>query len=128
MRVELLQGAEADLLEAYVRLEEQGTGFGERFYRTLDFALERLRQHPQMAPVYLGDYRRLVLRPFRLRCSTRSLALASSSGRFSICGKIPKPLRNAFWVEGPPVRSAPLQARKDGRRNRLLRSQKINLL
>jgi plasmid stabilization system protein ParE len=64
MRVELLQGAEADLLEAYVRLEEQRTGLGERFYRTLDFALERMRQHPQMAPVYLGDYRRPVLRPF----------------------------------------------------------------
>lgn len=37
---------------------------GERFYRTLDFALERLRQHPQMAPVCRGDYRRLVLGPF----------------------------------------------------------------
>ena len=67
MRVELLQGAEADLLEAYVRLEEQRTGLGERFYRTLDFSLEHLRQHPQMAPAYLGDYRRLVLRPFGLR-------------------------------------------------------------
>lgn len=64
MRIELLQGAEADLLEAYVRLEEQRSGLGERFYRTLDFALERLRQHPQMAPVYQGEYRRLVLGPF----------------------------------------------------------------
>jgi len=64
MRVELLQGAEADLLEAYVRLEEQRPGLGERFYRTLDFALERLRRHPEMAPVYMGAYRRLVLRSF----------------------------------------------------------------
>jgi len=64
MRIELLRGAEADLLEAYVRLEDQRTGRGERFYRTLDFALERLRQHPEMAPVYRAAYRRLVLRPF----------------------------------------------------------------
>ncbi len=64
MRIELLRGAEADLLEAYVRMEERRPGLGERFYRTLDFALERLRQHPEMAPVYRGAYRRLVLRPF----------------------------------------------------------------
>lgn len=64
MRIELLRGAEADLLEAYVWLEEQRPGLGERFYRTLDFALERLRPHPEMAPVYRGAYRRLVLRPF----------------------------------------------------------------
>ncbi len=64
MRVELLEGAEADLLEAYVWLEDQRSGLGERFYRTLDFALERLRMQPEMAPVYRGAYRRLVLRPF----------------------------------------------------------------
>lgn len=72
MRVELLQGAEADLLEAYVWLEEQRAGLGERFYRTLDFALERLRLHPEMAPVYRGAYRRLVLRPFGSVSFTRS--------------------------------------------------------
>ena len=64
MRVELLHGAEADLLEAYVRLEEQRAGLGDRFYHTLDLALESPRQHPEMAPVYRGAYRRLVLRPF----------------------------------------------------------------
>src|SRR5947209_6758551 len=64
MRIELLRGAEADLLENYVRLEELRAGLGDRFYRTLDFALERLRQYPEIAPVYRGPYRRLVLRPF----------------------------------------------------------------
>jgi plasmid stabilization system protein ParE len=64
MQVELLQGAEADLLEGYVWLEERSAGLGERFYRSLDFALERLRKHPEMAPVYRGAYRRLILRPF----------------------------------------------------------------
>jgi plasmid stabilization system protein ParE len=64
MHVELLRGAEADLLELYVRLEEIRPGLGERFYRMLDAAFKRLRTHPEMAPVYRGSYRRLVLRPF----------------------------------------------------------------
>ncbi|HCP91334.1 MAG TPA: hypothetical protein DIT76_04700 [Spartobacteria bacterium] len=64
MHVELLRGAEADLLEVYVRLEEVRPGLGERFYRTLDAAFERLPNYPEMAPVYRGVYRRLVLRPF----------------------------------------------------------------
>ena len=64
MHVNLLRGAEADLLEAYVRFEQAGGGLGDRFYHTLDLALERVRQHPAIAPVYSGAYRRLVLRPF----------------------------------------------------------------
>ena len=35
-----------------------------RFYRTLDLALERLREHPEMAPVCRGVYRRLLVRQF----------------------------------------------------------------
>jgi plasmid stabilization system protein ParE len=66
MRVEFLQGAEADLLEVYIRLEERRAGAGESFYRALDAALERLRAFPAMAPMYLAPYRRLVLRPFNL--------------------------------------------------------------
>ncbi len=38
MRVELLRGAEADLLELYVRLEEVRSDLGERFYRLLSYA------------------------------------------------------------------------------------------
>lgn len=57
-------GAEADLLEKYVRLEESRAGLGDRFYRTLDSALERLRQYPEMAPTDRETYRRLVRRPF----------------------------------------------------------------
>ena len=64
MRVELLRGAEADLLESYIRLEESRSGLGDKFYRTLDFALERIRRFPEIAPIYSGKYRRLVLRPF----------------------------------------------------------------
>jgi hypothetical protein len=43
-----------------------GQVLSKRFYRTLDLALERLRQHPEMAPVYRASYRRLVLQPFGL--------------------------------------------------------------
>ncbi len=64
MRVELLQGAEADLLETYVWLEERRIGLGEQFYRALDFSLEQMRRHPEIAPVYKSAYRRFVLRPF----------------------------------------------------------------
>ena len=35
MQVELLRGAEADLLENYVRFEESREGLGDRFYRRL---------------------------------------------------------------------------------------------
>ena len=49
-----------------MRLEDARAGLGERFYRTLDLALERLRQHPELAPVYRGSSRRLVLKPFGL--------------------------------------------------------------
>ena len=65
-RIELLRAAEADLLEHFIRLEERGGGRGERFYRSLDRALELLRQQPEMAPVYRGKIRRLVLRSFEL--------------------------------------------------------------
>lgn len=64
MRVKLLRGAEADLLEIYLRLEQYRDGLGERFYHILDRALERLRQNPEIAPPYRGVYRRLVLRTF----------------------------------------------------------------
>lgn len=64
MQIELLRGAEADLLENYVRFEELNEGLGERFYRTIDYVLERIRQFPEIAPVYQGPYRRLVVRPF----------------------------------------------------------------
>ena len=64
MQVELLRGAEADLLENYVRLEDLRNGLGDRFYHTIDYALERIRQYPEIAPVYQGPYRRLVVRAF----------------------------------------------------------------
>jgi len=64
MQVALLRGAEADLLENYVRLEELRPGLGDRFYGTIDYALERIRQFPEIAPIYHGRYRRLVIRPF----------------------------------------------------------------
>ena len=50
MQIELLRGAEADLLENYVRFEELNEGLGERFYRTIDYVLERIRQFPEIAP------------------------------------------------------------------------------
>ena len=56
MGVELLRGAEADLLESYVRFEDTSSGLGDRFYQTLDLALEGMRKHPEIAPIYRGAY------------------------------------------------------------------------
>ncbi len=64
MEVVLLRGAEADLLELYVRAEEKQIGAGDRLYGMVDGALTHLRKNPEIAPVYRGVYRRLVLPAF----------------------------------------------------------------
>ena len=59
----LLQ-ADLDIQTAYNRFEEIQDGRGEVFMRQLDTALTLLRTHPEIAPVYAGPYRRMLLRDF----------------------------------------------------------------
>jgi plasmid stabilization system protein ParE len=108
MRVELLRGAEADLLEVYVRLEDGRPGLGERFYRTLDLALERLRQHPEIAPLYRGAYRRLVLQPLGWVFSMQLKPIGSWWAPSSIFGKAPSRFNAASRTER---RRTPLRSR-----------------
>lgn len=54
MEIVLLQGAQADLLEAYSR-------FGGGLYEAADAALEQIRQFPESAPVFHRNYRRKVI-------------------------------------------------------------------
>lgn len=54
MEIVLLQGAQADLLNAYAR-------YGDRFYAEADAALEQIRTHPESAPVFRGAYRRKLI-------------------------------------------------------------------
>jgi plasmid stabilization system protein ParE len=60
----LLLQADHDIQTAFNRYEEFQEGRGEVFMRHLDAALTLLRQHPEMAPVYGGRYRRMLIRDF----------------------------------------------------------------
>jgi plasmid stabilization system protein ParE len=48
------QGAENDLFHIFADLEDRSEGSGERFVQKLDFTLENLRIHPEMAPTLRG--------------------------------------------------------------------------
>jgi plasmid stabilization system protein ParE len=60
----LLSQADHDIQTAFNRYEEFQEGRGEVFIRHLDAALTLLRQHPEIAPVYGGRYRRMLIRDF----------------------------------------------------------------
>lgn len=60
----LLLQADLDIQAAFERYEEFQSGRGEVFMRQLDAALTLLRQHPEIAPVYAGAYRRMLVRDF----------------------------------------------------------------
>ena len=60
----LLLQADHDIQTAFTRYEEFQAGRGELFMRHLDAALTLLRQHPEIAPVYGGRYRRMLIRDF----------------------------------------------------------------
>ena len=60
----LLLRADQDIQAAFAWHEECQPGRGEVFMRHLDAALTLLRQHPEIAPVYGGRYRRMLIRDF----------------------------------------------------------------
>ena len=60
----LLLQADHDIQTAFNRYEEFQAGRGEVFMRHLDAALTLLRQHPEIAPAYGGQYRRMLIRDF----------------------------------------------------------------
>lgn len=60
----LLLQADRDIQSAFERYESYQAGRGEVFIRQLDFALTLLRQHPEIAPIYAGPYRRMLIRDF----------------------------------------------------------------
>jgi len=60
----LLLQADLDIQGAFNRYEDFQPGRGEFFLRQLDAALTLLRQHPEIAPVYAGSYRRMLIREF----------------------------------------------------------------
>lgn len=60
----LLLQADLDIQAAFDRYEDYQGGRGEVFMRQLDAAFTMLRQHPEIAPVYEGAYRRMLIREF----------------------------------------------------------------
>jgi plasmid stabilization system protein ParE len=55
------QGAENDLLQIFAELQEYREGAGVQFVGKLDFTLDNLRSHPEIAPVFEKPIRRLVI-------------------------------------------------------------------
>ena len=77
----LLLQADRDIQSAFDRYENYQTGRGDVFIRQLDFTLTLLRQHPEIATVYSGPYRRMRIRDFPYgifyqRQSTRLIIVA----------------------------------------------------
>jgi plasmid stabilization system protein ParE len=60
----LLLQADHDIQTAFNRCEEFQEGRGEVLMRHLDAALTLMRQHPEIAPIYGGRYRRMLIRDF----------------------------------------------------------------
>jgi plasmid stabilization system protein ParE len=54
-------GAESDLLQIFADLEDFSEGSGVRFLTKLDFTLENLRAHSDIAPIFEEPVRRLVI-------------------------------------------------------------------
>ena len=67
----LLLQADRDIQTAFERYENYQAGRGEVFMRPLDVALTLLRYHPEIAPVYSGPYRRMLIRDFPYGIFTR---------------------------------------------------------
>jgi plasmid stabilization system protein ParE len=64
VEITFLRGAETDLLAAWVRYEEALPGLGDRFEAEIRPALLRIVELPESAPIYAGEFRRLLLRRF----------------------------------------------------------------
>lgn len=64
--------AEQDLAEAYAWYERQRTGLGEEFLGCVDACIEALSRSPGMYAVVHEDYRRALIRRFRMQSSTNT--------------------------------------------------------
>ena len=64
MEIIFLRGAEADLFAAWVRYEEALPGLGDRFEAEVRAVLLRIAELPESAPIYTGEFRRLLVRRF----------------------------------------------------------------
>jgi len=64
LRVEFLSGADSDLQDVFNRFEDYREGFGVEFMAVVDAYLVRIAAFPKIAPVYIANVRRQVIRRF----------------------------------------------------------------
>jgi hypothetical protein len=64
VEVILLRGAEEDLWSAWVKYEEIESGLGETFEWEVRRGFAQIATYPESAPVYAGQFRRLLVRRF----------------------------------------------------------------
>ncbi len=60
----LLLQADHDIQTAFERYENHQAGRGDLFLRQVDAALTLMRHHPEIARIYGGSYRRMLIRDF----------------------------------------------------------------
>ena len=89
MEVTFLAGAEADLFAAWARYEELSPGLGDRFEAEVRAGLARIVELPESAPVYAGEFRRLLVRRFEHGSFDRVHARANR--RQGRAGPAPRP-------------------------------------
>src|SRR5260370_29973235 len=79
----LLLQAALDIQAAFSRYEDYQEGRGEVFMRQLDAAFTLLRQHPEIAPVYAGPYRRTLIRevPFGVFYQNQTFRIVVSASQ-----------------------------------------------
>jgi hypothetical protein len=87
VEVVFLRGAEADLLAAWMRYEEILPGLGERFDVEVGAVLFRTVELPESAPIYAGEFQRLLVRRFDRGIFYCIHGLALWSRPYSICAK-----------------------------------------
>ena len=64
LRVEFLSGADAELLGVFSQFEDYRDGFGVEFLTVVEAYLARIAVFPEIAPIYLENVRRQVMRRF----------------------------------------------------------------
>jgi len=60
----ILAGAEREILEAYIELENFQDGLGARFSERIDETLELIIRHPAIGSIFCGPVRRRLVKGF----------------------------------------------------------------
>ena len=64
LRVEFLSGADVELQEVFSQFEDYPDGFGVEFLTVVEAYLARIAVFPEIAPIYLENVRRQIMRRF----------------------------------------------------------------